>query len=495
MKQYVRVGCVVTLCLMFGAMPLSAQVFVVPGGAGNEDGTSWENAYADLQTALEDERAGEEDVWVAGGVYELSEVIIWPQDIAGYGGFAGDEDSLEARDFVANETILDANEVSRVIRCEQGVNRRIDGFTITGGVNEPDDNSPGPPWSGGLHLWGGPASNVVANCWVVNNNSTSHAGGVFVQDANWTFENNIFENNSGNLGGAMFINGGAAPTINNCMFIENSSTRGAVVSRVGSSPTITNSVFINNQDSNSGSAVQAQEEEATATIDYCTFYGNVSAGDPPSVIHARAGAATVNVSNSIIWGNEENVFGGPVDVSNSIVQGGAGGGIDDDPLFVDADAEDLRLASDSPAIGIGSDWPDTDIVGNERPHPQGTGASIGAYEYDGLFVSINGPSDAVSGEDVQFILEHNAQGDVDIVWEKDGEVLDGEVFEALLLSDISEDDAGVYTVNMVADNGEVSASTTLNVVAGLPLYSPLALLILAFALAFVGIFSMRRARS
>ena len=215
------------------------------------------------------------------------------------------------------------------------------------------------------------------------------------------------------------------------------------------------------------------------------------------MIYSRAGGGVVTVSNSIIWGNQDNTFGEGdlVQVSNSIVEGGHGGGMDENPLFVDADAGDLRLASGSPAIGIGSDWPATDVVGNERPHPQGPGASIGAYEYDGLFVGISGTTNAVTGEDVQLILQHNAQGDADIVWEKDGDVLDGEVFEVLLLTEVSENDAGIYSVTVVADNGEASADFTLNVVAGLPLYSPMALLLLIGAMALAGIFSMRQVRS
>ena len=79
-----------------------------PGG----DGSSWEAAYDDLQTALAAAVAGKE-IWVGQGEYkpagpggdrDISFEL--KTGVAIYGGFAGDEEFLQERDWIANETIL-----------------------------------------------------------------------------------------------------------------------------------------------------------------------------------------------------------------------------------------------------------------------------------------------------------------------------------------------------------------------------------------------------
>ena len=81
------------------------------------DGTSWENAYHDLQDALDEARtlAEEEavEVWVTAGVYHADRgtgdqglSFELANNVGIYGGFAGVESSRDQRDWLANVTTL-----------------------------------------------------------------------------------------------------------------------------------------------------------------------------------------------------------------------------------------------------------------------------------------------------------------------------------------------------------------------------------------------------
>ncbi|MDJ0901612.1 MAG: hypothetical protein QNJ55_22675 [Xenococcus sp. MO_188.B8] len=88
-----------------------AVFYVNQNAIGNNDGNSWENAFTDLQAALEIATPNDE-IWVVGGTYKptigtnrgISFDI--PSGVAVYGGFAGGEASLEQRNWIDNVTIL-----------------------------------------------------------------------------------------------------------------------------------------------------------------------------------------------------------------------------------------------------------------------------------------------------------------------------------------------------------------------------------------------------
>lgn len=159
------------LCLLFSAV--SAQTFVKADAVGVNDGSSWEHAYTDLQSALEDKSAVE--IWVAGGIYHPggpepdtgSVFLIDRSGISLYGGFAGTETSLESRDPEANPTILSGDllendlpgeftqnredNVRQIIRIKDDLNEStlIDGFRIIGG-HRPDLSQLGPGIGSGI---------------------------------------------------------------------------------------------------------------------------------------------------------------------------------------------------------------------------------------------------------------------------------------------------------------------------------------------------------
>ena len=62
----------VLLSFLLTTSLFAGQVFyVVEGGAGKKDGTSWANAYSDVQTAIDSAyNAGGGEVWIAKGTYK-----------------------------------------------------------------------------------------------------------------------------------------------------------------------------------------------------------------------------------------------------------------------------------------------------------------------------------------------------------------------------------------------------------------------------------------
>lgn len=112
------------LVVMFFVMTISmnAQIYVSEGAInGNNDGSSWGDAYTDLGTALAAASDGDE-VWVAFGIYKPPVVTIThdgvtdetrafviDEDIKLYGGFFGGETSIDQRAYTLNPTVLDGD--------------------------------------------------------------------------------------------------------------------------------------------------------------------------------------------------------------------------------------------------------------------------------------------------------------------------------------------------------------------------------------------------
>ncbi|MTB53878.1 T9SS type A sorting domain-containing protein [Lewinella sp. W8] len=98
-----------TACLSFFAIGLSAQVvYVNDDVAVPGDGSSWDNAYANLNDALLAAASGSE-VWIAQGTYitpDSSAFIVDNKSLTILGGFVGNETMASEADPEKNATIL-----------------------------------------------------------------------------------------------------------------------------------------------------------------------------------------------------------------------------------------------------------------------------------------------------------------------------------------------------------------------------------------------------
>lgn len=123
--------------------------YVVPGGAGSRDGSSWENAWGNLETALQ---SGKPKIAVRFGTYRVERELFVPAGVELKGGYAADG-TLQPGG--TEQTVLQGTGNSRVIRVK-GV---LEGVTVCEGRAAGTDG-------GGIYIENG---GTVRNCIVRNN--------------------------------------------------------------------------------------------------------------------------------------------------------------------------------------------------------------------------------------------------------------------------------------------------------------------------------------
>ncbi len=183
---------------------------------GDNDGTSWADAYRDLTTALAT-ATNPAEVWVAAGTYtpgaNRTDSFQMETGVALYGGFSGVETSLAQRNIAANPTILSGaiadgtvtNNAYHVVDASTvGATAVLDGFTITGGYADGVGNG---HWlGGGIRMSSG--SPVIRNT-TIRGNVATHGGGVYVDDGSPLFDNVTFIGNTADRGGGLYTETGA----------------------------------------------------------------------------------------------------------------------------------------------------------------------------------------------------------------------------------------------------------------------------------------------
>ena len=402
-----------------GATASCSVIYVDDSAAGCADGSTWANAYTDLQPALGDAASrpnpANVQIWVAAGTYrptsgaDRAASFRLVNGATLYGGFAGVESAVENRDWRANPTILsgdigvtgDMSDNSYHVVASAGANPAtlLDGFTITAG-NANGSSLEEKNAGGGMY-------NAISSPTVRNSifiaNSAGTGGGMANAGTGWLdvtairpiIDHVMFLGNSAGSGGGMANANGGDPTLVDVVFSGNHASEGGAIDNYWkSNPTLINVTFSGNQATQWGGAIAD------------------SANSPPTI------------RNAIFWGNNRNQGGdfgqifdrdgnSPPDISDSLLQTGIGSGPDvggirnriANPLFIDADGadnivgtldDDLRLQSESPAVDAGNNdslpaWITTDLAGSPRfadhrnKADTGIGAApivdIGAYEY------------------------------------------------------------------------------------------------------------------
>ena len=326
----------------------------VVGGAG--DGSSWENAYSSLSSAISATVSGNK-VWVKEGIF-TSTTYSLKAGVEIYGGFAaeltGTAGIITARDFANDTTIIDGGGSSR---CLNGAdNGHIDGFTIRNGYSTGQ--------GAGIDLSGD--SNVtIANCILEGHSSTTLGGAITTTGGsdNLLITDCVFRNNTADRSAAVHIEG--STIVRRSVFDNNDGTTtayGGGVSTIKAASTWEDCLFINNDHPDEGGALFVWS--GSATITNSTFYNN-SGNTSGFAVWRNGGSLTI--TNSVFRGNATGAVRDTtnVTVNYSNVEGWSGGGtgnIDTDPLFVTGPGGDYYLSAiaagqgaDSACIDAGSD--------------------------------------------------------------------------------------------------------------------------------------------
>jgi hypothetical protein len=318
-------------------------VYVDIDASGANDGSSWADAFTDLQDGIDLAASGIE-VWVAEGTYvpgaARENSFATKSGVRVYGGFAGGETVRQQRDWHAHPTTL-SGEIGEpeatdncyhvVVADGSNTTAMLNGFTITRGYASQRDG-------GGVHALGGGVT--LANVVLNDNSADFNAGGAFAKNGgvikayNCSFIGNRAQ---GGNGGGYWIDLRSTPeplTLVSCVFTGNHASRGGGLNLqyTGLEPVLAN----------------------------LTISGNSADQGGGGMYFLSTGAITFN--NCIIWGNiswtlPQGYFNPtPPTVNSSIYEGGwtgsGTGNLDADPSFIDPGA-DFRLDLDSPAIDAG----------------------------------------------------------------------------------------------------------------------------------------------
>ena len=397
---------------VFVAPPASIYYVDVNVNGGSGDGSSWANAYTDLGRALSASASGDR-LFVADGTYTPSSssrlaTFSIPTGVSVYGGFAGDEVNLAARDLSAgNETILSGDLGTAITTLGNfgdagysdntyhvvslfNAGATLDGFTVQGGnANSFSDNDGGGIYATGAH--------TLRNLTVRYNTASDEGGGMYLSNSSTgplTVTNaTVYGNNANDEGGGMYLsNSSTGPlTVTNATVYGNNANDeggGMYLSNSSSGPlTVTNATIYDNEVSgrfgNGGGMYLNNSSSGLLTVANSISFGNIAiARNGPDAYRSTFGTAAILV-NCLLG---EAATGGTLTITNPVGTDDGNGNVLGDPLFASRNpnkAVFLRLTTSSPALDAGDNsrvpaGVTTDLAGNARI--QNTTVDVGAYE-------------------------------------------------------------------------------------------------------------------
>jgi hypothetical protein len=320
-------------------------IYVDASAAGANNGTSWSDAYTNLQDAITDATNGE-DIWIAAGTYkptssgDRTASFIIPDNVAVYGGFAAGETDPFSRDWEANPTILSGDigvagdSTDNTYHIIEGGNYiTLDGLIIEKGLAN-----------------GSLPENIGAGMY-----NASSVTGIVIR--NCVFRHNVAESQ----GGAIFNDSGVSNIrALHCKFYKNSANSNGAVKNESVEMHFNYCTFIENKDrdinNSRGAAIMYWGDFGNPVIQNCTFYKN-STGTDEGVVHFRSGDAVhAEIINCLFKDNTpmdvDQNFAATFNVSYSRTTqfAGSNNNIADDPLIVDSTGGQFTLLDCSPMI-------------------------------------------------------------------------------------------------------------------------------------------------
>lgn len=333
-------------------------VYVDRAATGANDGTSWGNAFTDLQTAI-DQADINTEIWVAKGTYyplQMSgntsrhRTFVLREAIKVYGGFAGNESNLEQRTISENPTVLSGDigksgdttdNCFRVVTARNIASLYLDGFTVTGGSKTGHlSDYEGGGGSGmilrnvtgkivncrfeqnhdlvdsysatGGAVYASGSDIEIRNCEFLKNSTIFGGGALATYNSEVLINNSLFDSNIASselygFGGALYFESSSV-IANSSVFSRNKAQQGGAVYIYNDHGNrlvdFTNCVFDNNQAKNNGGAIYYS---GILCIVNCTFSGSMIT-KPTNYLQVACGiesgsnsSAKIYLINSILW--------------------------------------------------------------------------------------------------------------------------------------------------------------------------------------------------
>lgn len=259
----------------------AAIIYVDKDATGNNNGTSWTNAYTSIELAFGNSLVGDK-IWIKQGVYKPFGTARYtafniPNGVEVYGSFSGTETAVNQRDLSNGPTTtlngdigdvgVQTDNCHSVVKFTNVSNLTIlDGFKIINGYNN-DILSGGAIFNNG----GQP---TIRNCEMIANYATRGGayGGYLTGSGIVKFISCKITNNSAYYGGAIHSNGGTLQLID-CDISNNNGTYGGAVN-VKSDEVIIDRSILSGNSAEYGGVVYLEE-----TLSSIEFYNSLMVGN------------------------------------------------------------------------------------------------------------------------------------------------------------------------------------------------------------------------
>ena len=355
-------------CFMLPAMISPAhgepRSWYVATNGNDLTGASWETAYTNIQRAF-DEAADGDTICLAGHTFLLTNQLVWASNatVTVRGGYAATNSAVlpgpdNPRRWPTVLTRANAGVNHRILFIQQVTAGTLEQVVITGGSYTAPS-----AYGGGVYV-AGSSGMVFTDCRITRNtiypsggNTTGRGGGLSLVSSVMTLnqcliQGNLAQKNGsyGSLGGGIYSDAASTITLVDCRILNNRTENSYVASPTG------------------GGGIAAL---GTALLKNCLVAGNARGGGWGGGVYVVSGsttllnstiannngegvyrsAGTLNITNSVIWGNGRDVSGTiNLRYSNTGNGGTANGNISADPLF----ERGYYLADGSPARGAGT---------------------------------------------------------------------------------------------------------------------------------------------
>ncbi|HSH03563.1 MAG TPA: hypothetical protein VLL52_13665 [Anaerolineae bacterium] len=443
------------------------RLYVNQNATGSNNGTSWTNAYTDLQTALTTINPcpnTQAEIWVAAGIYYPDEGLgqtnnnrqasfTLPPNVALYGGFAGTEIAASARQPRTNITVLSGDIDNNDITTNNGIitatnhiignnsytvvtangtnsNTLLSGFTITGG--QANGTSPYPHHDrrgGGLYISAGNltldqlhfSSNIATGD---GNLAPGYGGGLYLLNGSTITLTNVHiaGNEASNSGGGLYYSQSNLIIIN-ALIAGNYAINGGGLYSDLSTTELINTTLTSNFALNQGAALRTIYNSYTQIYNSIIWDNATNNGTHPDTIIAHATNSTALLDYNL----NQTTCSTDTICNNEIIG---------DPAFITPITATLapttngdfhldRFASDAIEAGQAAYLPPyitQDLDGNDRIEGLDSNPSqnldLGAYEFnipDLIITATINPN----GQDLDINWTNNAEACVWIIYAQD----------------------------------------------------------------------------